>query len=359
MSMLKRNVSSSYYKRKTLDNIQKARERYNLKHKTMTNKTNYSTVSLEKNLLKNKFFKLNSNNSVLFRNKFKSQTSIKKGSNPPIKLKLFSSRNNFLDNNNNIYVNYRDITINKSSNDKNKLHDKDKIIDEEEKINSKNDKDIVNDIRTFNKRFTFKTLKNSIKKYKYKMELKKEEEKDDKVCLLKNNFNVKNFILSPNQVINYLDLNDKNNFFVPAMPKNKNNKNINRNNNFLKRNRSAYIETRLDKIKKIYPTVLNIEGQKNRKILYELNHEDNKNKKNEKPKRAYNRHNCYLKRRLQKEKYKAEQCARINLSDLAYKSQLLILSMKIYQRAIHQLQKKNSFKFNLDLPLYNLFLNLD
>ena len=60
-----------------------------------------------------------------------------------------------------------------------------------------------------------------------------------------------------------------------------------------------------------------------------------------------------------KERNKAEQSAKANLSDLAYKSQLLILSMKMYQRAIHQLEKKNSFKISLDLPLYNLFLNLD
>ena len=60
-----------------------------------------------------------------------------------------------------------------------------------------------------------------------------------------------------------------------------------------------------------------------------------------------------------KEKNKVEQYAKDNPSEFAYKSQLLILSMKMYQRAIHQLEKKNSFKFNLDLPLYNLFLNLD
>ena len=105
--------------------------------------------------------------------------------------------------------------------------------------------------------------------------------------------------------------------------------------------------------------MLNIEGQRNRKILNEINDEKKKKKKNDKPNCIYYRHHFNLQKRMFREKNKAEEWAKVNLSDLAYKSQLLILSMKIYQRAIHQLEKKNSLKFNLDLPLYNLFLNLD
>ena len=60
-----------------------------------------------------------------------------------------------------------------------------------------------------------------------------------------------------------------------------------------------------------------------------------------------------------KEKWKAEQYAKVNLSNMAYRRQLQILSMKLYKKAIGHLQKKISFKFNLDLPLYNLFLNFD
>ena len=122
---------------------------------------------------------------------------------------------------------------------------------------------------------------------------------------------------------------------------------------------AALIENRYDKIKKIYPTVLNIEGQRNRKILYELNDENKKKKKNKKSNCVYYRHHFNLQKRMFREKSKAEECSKANISDLAYKSQLLILSMKMYQRAIHQLQKKNSLRFNLDLPLYNMFLNLD
>lgn len=227
---------------------------------------------------------------------------------------------------------------------------------EKKDINKNSDNQSL--IRTFNRKLTFKNLNNLIKQYKYKIELKKsEEKKNDKICVLDQNFKVKNFVLTPNQVIEFLNLNEKNNFFQPSTPK----KIINKlqKKNIFNRNKSVLVEKRHDKIKKIYPTVLNIEGQKNRKILYELNDEIKKKKKNYKSICVYYRHHFNLQRRMLKEKRKHEECAKANLSDLAYNSQLRILSMKIYQRAIHQLEKKNSFKFNLDLPLYNLFLNLD
>ena len=372
MSLLKKNSSVSYFKRKALDNLLKAKEKYAHMNKNNTNKTNYSSLAIDnKTSLNNINSKINQNNLLLYKNRSNSQISLKKGVNHPIKFKFFSSpskRNYKLDNNNNIYINYRDITINQSSNiNSNKFsYNKDSKQNlSEEKLKPKNDNlnsENPNIIRTFNKKLTFKTLNGLKKQYKYKMELKKEEENIlDKVCLLNKNFNVKNFILSPRQVIYYLNLNEKNKFFVSSGSKNKKkiNNNFLRKNKFCNRSRSAYIENRLDKIKKIYPTILNIEGQKNRKILYELNDESKKKIKNEKPNCIYYNHHFNLQRRMQKEKYKAEQYANVNLSDLAYKSQLLILSMKIYQRAIHQLQKKNSFKFNLDLPLYNLFLNFD
>jgi hypothetical protein len=225
--------------------------------------------------------------------------------------------------------------------------------------------DNSNLIRTFNRKITYKTLNNIIKQYKYKLELKKEEEnKNDKVCLLNKDFKVKNFILNPNQVIDYLNLNEKNNFFQPSTTKRsvknlEKKYNLFKKNRIINRNRSALMENRYEKIKQIYPTVLNIEGQRNRKILYEINDEDKKKQKNEKPNCVYYKHHFNLQKRMFKEKNKAEELAKVNLSDLAYKAQLLILSMKIYQRAIHQLEKKISFKFNLDLPLYNLFLNFD
>ena len=162
---------------------------------------------------------------------------------------------------------------------------KSKISFKKEKENINLNSDNTNLIRTFNRKLTYKTLNNIIKQYKYKLELKKEEEKkDDKVCLLDKDFKVKNFILNPNQVIDYLNLNEKNNFFQPSttrksIKKFENKYNLFKKNRIINRNRSALKENRYDKIKEIYPTVLNIDGQRNRKILYEINDEDKKKKK--------------------------------------------------------------------------------
>ena len=127
----------------------------------------------------------------------------------------------------------------------------------------------------------------------------------------------------------------------------------------MNRNNSAHIESKLERINSIYPNVLNIEGQINRKILNELNNEAKIRKKNEKPNCVYYKQHFNLKKRMIFEKSKLEAFARKNTTEFAYRSKLLILSMKIYQRAIHYLEKKNSLKFNLDLPSYNLFLNLN
>ena len=382
--------SSSYFKRQTLDYISKAKDKFFLKYKNKNNinNTNYSTLGLVKTPLTNKNNNLDIDKYLLDKTAKKSKISIKKGAGPLIKFNFFSSSvksnyRKFIDNNNNIFINYKNMnnnslflknkgkikySVSQDSKVFQKLNSsemKSKISFKKEKENINLNSDNTNLIRTFNRKLTYKTLNNIIKKYKYKLELKKEEEnKDDKVCLLDKDFKVKNFILNPNQVIDYLNLNEKNNFFQPSTTrksiKNFENKyNLFKKNRIINRNRSALKENRYDKIKEIYPTVLNIEGQRNRKILYEINDEDKKKKKNEKPNCVYYKHHFNLRKRMFKEKSKAEEGAKANPSDFAYKSQLLILSMKIYQKAIHQLQKKISFKYNLDLPLYNLFLNLD
>ena len=381
----KKEHSSSYFKRKTLANISKAKEKFFLKYKNKNNitGTNYSTLGFEKTPLTNKNSNLDIKKYLLDKDNTKSKISIKKGIAPPLKFKFFSSSatsnyRKFIDNNNNIFINYKDMN-NSSLFLKNKEKIKYSFSQDSKifkKLNSSEMKsklsnninfnsDNSNLIRTFNRKITYKTLNNIIKQYKYKLELKKEEEnKNDKVCLLNKDFKVKNFILNPNQVIDYLNLNEKNNFFQPSTTKRsvknlEKKYNLFKKNRIINRNRSALKENRYDKIKEIYPTVLNIEGQRNRKILYEVNDEDKKKKKNEKPNCVYYKRHFNLRKRMFKEKNKAEELAKVNLSDLAYKAQLLILSMKIYQRAIHQLEKKISFKFNLDLPLYNLFLNFD
>ena len=388
MSSKKKVHSSYYFKKKTLDNILKAKEKFSLKYKNKfnTNKTNYSTLAQDKTTHSQK--NIEPNKSLLYfknSNNAKSKISLKKGGNPPIKLKFFSSSassnfRKFIDNNNNIFINYKNMSNNSDflknvQKMKHSLSHETKIaqkmnmnnseLKRKESSNLNENCDSSNLIRTFNRKSTFKHLNNIIKQYKYKNELKNEEEKiSDKVCVLEQNFKVKNFILNPNQVIDYLNLNEKNNFFQPSSTRKSNIKskkafNILKYNKIINRNRSALMENRYDKIKKIYPTVLNIEGQRNRKILNEINDEKKKKKKNDKPNCIYYRHHFNLQKRMFREKNKAEEWAKVNLSELAYKSQLLILSMKMYQRAIHQLKKKNSLKFNLDLPLYNLFLNLD
>ena len=383
----KRVYSSSYFKRKTLDNILKAKEKFILKGKTNSNKTDYSSIGPGKTSLNNNEIKYDNSKSLFSENKLKSKISLKKTENPPIRLNFFfSSTSNtfrkFFENNknNNIFINFKNINNNsKIKNNKDK-ENKEKIkysynqdckifqqlnnsTSKEENISK--DKNNNKFIRTFNKKLTFNHLNNLIKQYKYKINLQNEKEKlNDKICLLKKDFKVKNFILNPDQVIDYLDLNEKNNFFQSSTFRktiNKYSKKFNflKNNRLFYRNRSTPIENRIQRIKSIYPTVLNIEGHRNRKILYELNDEKKKKKKNEIHNCVYYRHHFNLQKRMIKERNKAEESAKANLSDLAYKSQLLILSMKMYQRAIHQLEKKNSFKISLDLPLYNLFLNLD
>ena len=385
MSSKKRIHSAYYFKRKTFDNISKAKDKFISKNKNKlnTNKTNYSSFAQDKTSLSNQNLNIKKDINKFSLSKDNTQSkiskiSLKKDSNPPMKYNFFSSSSSsnfrkFIDNNNNIYINYKNMNNNsefliKSYNHDSKIFQKLNNSESKRKenlnlndINNQNS-DSTNVIRTFNRKLTFRHLNILIKQYKYKNELKNEEEKkSDKICLLKKDFKVKNFILNPNQVIDYLNLNEKNNFFKPLSPR-KSTYKLKKKFNFLKYNRNqsaALIENRYDKIKKIYPTVLNIEGQRNRKILYELNDENKKKKKNKKNNCVYYRHHFNLQKRMFREKSKAEECSKANISDLAYKSQLLILSMKMYQRAIHQLQKKNSLRFNLDLPLYNMFLNLD
>jgi len=357
--------SSYYFKKKALDSLLKSKEKYLLKQK-MNNSiiTNYSTIEMMKD--KNLNF-----------NKSNQRMSLIKGQNPPIKIKFFSlspklipskfirneednEKNNSKNSNfikkKNAFSFIKENKLNKSVSTPLFKNHKDEM-----KINNNNNKQKL--IQTFSKASIFKYKNNVINKYSYKAELEKEQEKrNDKICLINNDFKVKNFSLNPNQVIQYLNLNEKSDFFVPSS---KDTHNFKKKFNFYQkrkirsRNKSANIEKRIDRINEIYPTVLNIEGHRNIKILNEINNEGKVKKKNDKPNSIYYRSHFELKRRMFKERCKAEDFARKTMSDSNYKSQLLILSMKIYQRAIHYLEKKNSLKFNLDMPSYNIFLNLN
>ena len=355
----------SYFKKKAIDSLLKAKEKYSLKQR-MNNSyiTNYSTIVM----MKNKKLNFNKSNQGI---------SLLKGQNPPIKSKFFSLSpkirpNKFIGNENgNKMNNSNNSNIIKKKNafsliKENKLNNSAstsllKYPKDEIKTNEINNKQKL--IQTFSKTSIFNYKNNANNKYNYKVELEKEEEKrNDSICLLNNDFKVKNFNLSPNKVIQYLNLNEKNDFFIPSSKdfhNFKKNFSFFKKNKKMKRNNSANIVKRIDRINEIYPNALNIEGHINRKLLNEINNENKKKRKNDKPNSIYYRHHFELKRRMFKERCKAEDFARKAMSDSNYKSQLLILSMKIYQRAIHYLEKKNSLKFNLDMPSYNIFLNLN
>ena len=388
-SKINSNFYSSFnFKRKTFDNKLKVKEKFLLKKKNNNNNnTDYSSLGVNKSSLSNKIINFNKSKSRI--------SLIKSRPRNPIKLNLFSSSekskfNNFIENKNktiNINKKINNNSISHISNSvaypRNKkikynyfsgnktIHFLDlnyssftpKIRNKKENINIIKDKENI--IQLFNKKLLFKNIQNILKKYKYKSELEKEEEKKaNKICLLNKDFNVKNFVLKPQKVIEYLNLNENKDFFVPSSTKKNLYKfrkkfNFSKNHKVMNRNNSAHIESKLERINSIYPNVLNIEGQINRKILNELNNEAKIRKKNEKPNCVYYKQHFNLKKRMIFEKSKLEAFARKNTTEFAYRSKLLILSMKIYQRAIHYLEKKNSLKFNLDLPSYNLFLNLN
>ena len=93
--------------------------------------------------------------------------------------------------------------------------------------------------------------------------------------------------------------------------------------------------------------------------MSEFKIKEKKKIRTEKSVNVYSKRNLEMKKKMFREKWKAEEYSKANISDMAYRRQLLIISMKLYQKAIKHLQKKNSYKVNLDLPLYNVFLDLD
>ena len=262
----------------------------------------------------------------------------------------------------NIYS-YRHISQNNSSfftNNNSKINLKKKILKY-----PTNNKSTIND--SFNEQnkicniINFKVFKRrENNKSKYIPQLKKEEELNNKICILPNYLNINNYKINSKKVINYLDLNEDSNntFFISTnrFLKNKNFKNYYQKGKPPNKSDKSKITK---KIQDIYPSFSNIEGVKNRKILYELNEEEKRNKKNEKKSSIYHKMNFELRKKMMKEKWKAEKHSKSNLSDLDYNRKLSLLSMKLYQRHIKLLNKKVSSKSSIDLPLYNLFLNLD
>ena len=54
-----------------------------------------------------------------------------------------------------------------------------------------------------------------------------------------------------------------------------------------------------------------------------------------------------------------EENYKINLSDMNYRRQLLLSKVKMFKKDLNHLKRKNSYKFHLELPLYNFFLNMN
>ena len=385
---IKRAVSSNFLKKKVLDDFSKAKKKFYFKFYKKDNNnsdnnrdSNYATYNVGKILLRNKNKIIN--DSLYTSKKKYSKIKIKKECkyfSPIINLHSALAKNifsKFFDSNrskNNIHINYN--SISSIINNSNINEKKDQIIysfDQDNKIHQKlNSSDIkqnaslsspgksLKGIQTFNEKTTFRHFNGLTKKHKYKYQIKfgkEEENKNDTICLLKDDFQVKNFNLNPTKVIDYLNLNENSDFFRTFSAK-KNIISLKKINNYFDINKQINKEDRLEKIKEIYPNVLNIEGQKNRKILNEIDDEIKMpRKKKIKYQCGYYRHHFDIKKRMIKEKNKVEETAKSNVSDSAYKSKLLILSMKIYKRQIKHLEKRNSFKKHLDLPLYNLFLN--
>ena len=213
------------------------------------------------------------------------------------------------------------------------------------------------------KRYNFKNYKKKkvINNCQTELNIAENNNKGDKICLLPKYFKVKNFNIKTSKIIDYLELNQNNNFFQYDNNSQKTKK-INKLSNkrkFIKKAKSDIELNKLKKIEEIYPTILNIEGQRNRQLISELDYDKRKKRKIEGINYPYNKQNLEFRKKILKEKNKIEEYAKVNLSNLAYKRQVLILSMKLYQKSILHLRRKNSFKFNLDLPLYNIFLNLD
>jgi hypothetical protein len=117
---------------------------------------------------------------------------------------------------------------------------------------------------------------------------------------------------------------------------------------------------RRKKIEDIYPTVFNIEGKRNIKLLSEIDNEIKKKRKITILNSIYKKNNYILKKNMILEKNKVEdENYKKLISNMIYKGKLSLLKMKSFKKDLDHLKRKISFKFDINLPHYNLFLNLD
>ena len=302
-----------------------------------------------------------SNHNLLLRNKSFSSNKLYNVhylSNNNIKNILYSENKstNFLSSNNITKTNINKNTILKFNNNRKSSYSKrERIL-----LNSdKNTKNISTRILRFSKNFFDKKINS--RRNNSKSNLKER----DMICILPNYLTVKNFSLKTPKVMDYLGLNQNNNLFLcennlSKIHKLSKNYDIEKRNKKLKRNASFSPINRSKKIEDIYPTVFNIEGKKNRKLIEELKM-GNKTRKqkvilNNKIKNDIENIKKIIiqnKNKIEDEKFKSK------ISDIEYRRQLILSKLKFFKKNLNHLRMRISPNFNLELPLYNLFLNLE
>lgn len=187
---------------------------------------------------------------------------------------------------------------------------------------------------------------------------------DNKICILPDHMRIKNFSLKTSKILDYLNLNKDNNCFLVE------NENIRQNIRLLKSYRfndfrkieryGSFTNLNIgNKTDDIYPNKLNIEGKKDRKLSSELRNKYKRKKKKEMLNSIFHLNNYNLRKKLIQEKNKMIDDINKSLSIESFKKQIALSSMKNYKKNLDHLKRKISYKFNIQLPLYNLFLNLD
>lgn len=208
-----------------------------------------------------------------------------------------------------------------------------------------------NIIKEFNKNFFGK-----------KIVLDKKE--DDKIYELKKNLMVRNFSFNKPKIFDFLSFNknNNNNCLSPKKINSKSKRNLilsEKRKNF-RRNGSFTPINRFKKIEDIYPTVFNIEGKINLNLLGQIQTESKRNKKKELINNFVRKSIYEIKKNMIKERNKREtKNYENNISDITYKRRLMMSKVELFKKDLNHLRRKISFKFNIQLPLYNLFLNLN
>ena len=193
-------------------------------------------------------------------------------------------------------------------------------------------------------------------------ELKNNE--DNKICILPEQMRVKNFSLKTSKILDFLNLNKGNNCFLVEKESMQKNIRLFKNYKFkdFRKIEKCGSFTNLNILKKledIYPNKLNIEGKKDRKLSSELRNRNKRKKKKEMLNSIFHRNNYNLKKKLTQEKNKKIDDINKSLSIESFKKQLALSTMKNFKKSLDHIKRKISYKFNIQLPLYNLFLNLD